>query len=184
MFVNKAANGTLAKTVYTQHMKQPDFSKVYLDYFGSEINKVRYEVRDYPYLPHDVQFVHGLIHDADFKLAEIEENENELTLILNRFCSEYGRIAKGKRELKTTSKLKFSGVRKTRWALNDVGEIQSKSLEINNFFVGEDSIPRSDTLDLVLIGYPFGWELRVSLDSEDFEVVIQDIAAPSDPRNE
>ena len=70
--------------------KQPDFGKVFRDYFGCVPRKITYEVRMDANLPHDLAFLSSLIHDARFKMTDVNLRGKRLTININRDCWELG----------------------------------------------------------------------------------------------
>ncbi len=159
-------------------MKQPDFSKIFFDHFGGEPKKVRYELRVEPYLNHDLKFLSSLIHDSIFKLSDIKRLEEELTLILQRDCWELRNPEKDRQLLTTSSKLTFKGIKDVEWSIKNIEDYKNEEFEIYNFYRIEKSLPLRETVTLVLCGYPYHWELKIILDDENFQVVLQDIETP------
>jgi hypothetical protein len=68
--------------------KQPDFTKLFYDYFGQTPRKVQYEVRQGPSRYHDLIFLSSLVHDARFQRENIRLRGHRLTVPINRDCWE------------------------------------------------------------------------------------------------
>lgn len=71
-----------------EKIKQPDFTKIFFDFFGSKPKKVTYIVRQGPNKMHDMQFLSSLIHDGRFKLKNIILKNKNLKIPIKRECYE------------------------------------------------------------------------------------------------
>ena len=52
-------------------MKQPNFDEIFFENFNNRKIK-RYIIRNNSNMPHDIHFLNSLIHDAYFKIQDIE----------------------------------------------------------------------------------------------------------------
>ena len=65
---------------------QPDFDKIFRDYFGDAPGKVVYEVRHDPNRVHDIYFLSSLIHDAQFRRESVRFRGKRMTILVERPC--------------------------------------------------------------------------------------------------
>lgn len=68
--------------------KQPDFGKIYHDYFGNSPRKVTYDIRKGPNRYHDIVFFNSLVHDARFCPKDLTLHGKRLTIPIKRDCWE------------------------------------------------------------------------------------------------
>jgi hypothetical protein len=68
--------------------KQPDFDKVFRDYFGESPKKVTYVLRHGPDFYHDIVFLCTLVHDARFCPNDLTLRGTRLTIPIKRDCWE------------------------------------------------------------------------------------------------
>src|SRR5512139_4057654 len=95
-------------------MKQPDFTKIFADYFGAKPRKVIYELRPPPNFIHDLVFLSSLVHDATLKRSRIIIKGKSLIIPIMRDCWEL--YIHDKSELQTAkSILRFSPVADLEW---------------------------------------------------------------------
>jgi hypothetical protein len=67
---------------------QPDFPKLFFEYFGTKPRKVLYEIRQGPCRFHDLVFLNSLIHDATFHRKDARLSSERLTIPVDRDCWE------------------------------------------------------------------------------------------------
>ena len=74
--------------------KQPNFTKIFREYFGTTATKVRYSVRKDCNRIHDFVFLSSLVHDAMYQLMRMGEMSNiyreEADKLLRDICIEDG----------------------------------------------------------------------------------------------
>jgi hypothetical protein len=175
-------------------MQQPDFTKIFFNLFESQTGKLAYSLRDGANLPHDVQFLSSLIHDATFKISNITKTEQSVTININRDCWEHGRQEDTDQLKVSESILKFSRVKSIRWIIGDI-TLSNRSIgnvgledrecinkdteyQIDRFFIGESTY-FDGAVELVLTGYPYQWQLRILMHFERWAIELKDISLPA-----
>lgn len=158
-------------------MSQPDFTKLFFDYFGKKSKKVKYELRLPPYLLHDLVFMSSLVHDARFYIKDVNIRGNRLTIPIERDCWE---IPKGKNnELHITkSKLIFTTISDIKWEFADISKANpDKELWIEYLHIDEDfRSDESDYFTFTIAGHD--WKLILSLKQYAFTAKLQDTEMP------
>ena len=124
--------------------QQPDFQRLFSDYFGSVPKRITYEVRQDANSHHDMAFLSGLIHDARFKLPDVNLRGTRLTIDLNRDCWELGyRSKNGVSELHiANSRLTITSVADLEWRFQYSPDMDGSSeLWIMNICYSSDELP-------------------------------------------
>ena len=162
--------------------KQPDFTKIFLDFFGKKPRKVQYEVRSGPCCYHDLIFLRSLIHDARFKREKIQRRGNRVLIPINRDCWELG-ITPGESDGEKYSELHIadavltiSQVKNIEWSFNHNIDcspdtelwIHAIRLESNDW--------RYDIESVVVDGKD--WSCTLTLGEGDLQLKVKDIEIP------
>jgi hypothetical protein len=124
--------------------QHPDFQKVFSDYFGRVPRKITYEVRRDSNCYHDMAFISSLIHDARFRLSDVNLRGKRLTIDMNRDCWELGMLdKKGSSELHIAdSRLTITSVVDLEWNYQYLPDFdESTELWIINIFYSPDELP-------------------------------------------
>jgi hypothetical protein len=75
--------------------KQPDFSSIFFEYFGSCPRPMSYELRFDSSLLHDLQFMSSLIHDAVILPESLVTTRKRIVLKMRRECWELPKVKVG-----------------------------------------------------------------------------------------
>lgn len=151
--------------------QQPDFNKVWRDYFGTKPRKVVYKVRDDHNSPHDFAFLNSLLHDARIIPEKVRWRGKQLTIPLERDCWE---VYDGERLLYTRAVLSISPVESVEWrffhpVFRDPGEeIWVCFLNI----VSGESPSRTLVIDCRY------WKCYVAIDSHVSRITLRDKTNP------
>ena len=158
-------------------MKQPDFTLIFKETFGTKPRPVVYEIRPYASFLHDLAFVSGLIHDARIIPSKLIKTDSCITMPINRDCWELGYTehAKSVELHMVNSEIRFDGV-----VSNDFHNIDSKSNEeywIDFIWASEEfRFHSSDSFELTIGGNE--WKIGIKLSKEDFKILLNDIETP------
>lgn len=158
--------------------KQPDFNKLFFDYFGRKTKKVTYELRLPPNLLHDLVFMSSLVHDARFHIKDIVIRGKKLTIPIERDCWELPKMPETNELHVTRSRLVFTTVHDIRWEFKDISKASpDKELWIDYLYIDEDfRSDKSDYFTFTIAGDD--WKLIFSLKEYDFTAKLQDEEAP------
>jgi hypothetical protein len=163
--------------------KQPDFMKIFYDYFGDKPKKVTYEVRFWPYRFFDLIFLNALIHDAIFKLNEIHFSGKRLSIPVERFCWELPRINSAKNPekysevYKTNARIVISPVLSIEWYFRFCSTISPDiELEIHNIWMEWTSRSPDDIISVVIDG--IDWKCILRMHEDDVAIRVIDIEVP------
>jgi hypothetical protein len=155
---------------------QPDFKKLFYDFFGSKPKKVTYSIRHDSNRYHDLIFLTSLIHDARFKRSDIKRRGKKLTILLNRDCWELGFVKheKSSELYITNSLLSISPVVNIEWRYNNESKFNPESeLWIHDVIIQRESFT---TLKVVLDGD--GWSLHLNASDVEFKMGFYDLEVP------
>lgn len=165
--------------------KQPDFQKLFFDYFGDVPRKVTYNVREDSNRHHDVMFLTSLIHDARFKMDDVVQRGKRLTFNINRDCWELGlkKTSKNSSELYVAdARLTISNVLAIKWILTDeVAKDTLRELWIESVWIDrysfDDLVPTSPLgPGLTLNGDD--WQCQLLLAENDIQIRLTDKEIP------
>lgn len=175
-------------------MPQPDFQELFFQTFSERRKPIRYRVRSDSNLPHDIQFINSLVHESRFAIKHVHTSKRTVEIPLIRSCWE-AKEETAKHNLPTIqSVLKFGNVRSIRWILGDTlhaspldGNLidDSESIsgeteyEIDKVFIGESTYGLGSMrgpIEIVLAGYPRGWQLRVTFPIDNWTLELSDTA--------
>ena len=172
---------------------QPDFESIFFDTFSSQHSGVAFRARNDSNFNHDIFFIRSLIRDAKFQLGDISHQKQTLEIKLSRARWELREEIKKHNLIEIPSLLTFTRVRKFEFTnsnltssspfsghLFEEGDEISKntSCEIDNFFIGESTYTKkSQYTELVLMGYPGNWLLRIFMDFENAGVSLKDLGS-------
>jgi len=158
-------------------MNQPDFTKLFFDYFGAKPKKVKYELRLPPHLLHDLVFMSSLVHDARFHIKDINIRGNKLTIPIERDCWEIPKSKNNELHI-TNSKLIFTTISDIKWEFTDISKANpDKELWIEYLYIDEDfRSDESDYFTFTIAGDD--WKLIFSLKQYDFTAKLQDSEIP------
>jgi hypothetical protein len=155
-------------------MRQPDFHKIWLDYFDHPAGKVRYEIRlGGPNERHDLAFMSSLIHDAEFTPKELARSKSTLVVPLDRAAWE---LWSGANDLwGSKAKLTMSNVRRVDWRIGSHQlPRENKGLSIGWVDL---AMRGEEEVELLLIGNS-SWQLSVTLDAVKGRILLQDQEVP------
>ncbi len=158
-------------------MNQPDFTKIFFEYFGGKPRKVRYELRHPPNFLHDLTFLSSLIHDAGFLLKDVVIKGRKLTIPIRRDCWEIPMTSNYELHV-ATAKLVFATAQDVRWVFQDITKADpEQELSIDGLCINESFRSHTaDRFDFTVLGH--GWQLGFSLDKFAFMVRLQDNEIP------
>jgi hypothetical protein len=158
-------------------MKQPDFTKIFFDYFGGRPRKVRYELRFPPYFLHDLAFLNSLVHDASLFPRDVVLRGEKLTIPIERDCWEIPK-AQGNELHIAKAKLVLQTVQDLRWVFEGIDKADpDQELSIDGLCINESYRSHTaDRFDFTIIGH--GWQLEFTLKQFDFIVKLQDVELP------
>jgi hypothetical protein len=157
-------------------MKQPDFTKIFFDYFGGKPRKVSYEMRIGPCFLHDLTFLTSLVHDARFFRKDITLRGRRLTIPLNRDCWEIPMTSDNELHA-ANAKLVFATVQDLKWVFQGMKVDPNQELWIDSLCINESYRSHSgDRFDFIICGH--GWQLGFTLDDIGFTIRLQDIEVP------
>jgi hypothetical protein len=157
-------------------MKQPDFQKLFFDYFGQVPRKVVYSVRQDSNQRHDLIFLSSLIHDARFKMSKVRLRGNRLTIPMNRDCWELGMVNHdGVAELYVAeAKLTIGRVHSVEWRIPH--GLKPEEMEL---WIGRVSLTppgNDDTCDFAIEGDD--WSCIIRLRDNDIAIRLADQETP------
>jgi len=158
-------------------MRQPDFQKIFFDYFGKIPRKVSYSVRQDSNRDHDLIFLGSLIHDARFMVPKVTFRRNRLLIPMNRDCWELG-IDKedGTLGLYTTeSRLTIYPVCSVEWSFTHGLQMERQELGITNLWLLQPT--NSENRALIIDG--FDWSCKVTFPELNLHVTLKDTEIPS-----
>lgn len=163
-------------------MKQPDFQKLFFDYFGKVPRKVSYSVRQNSNRYHDLVFLSSLIHDARFRLSRVALRGKRLSIPINRDCWELGTDREdGTVGLCTAdSLLTISPVRAVEWRFPHGQQTEQKELWIADLWLNQPT--DNETRELLIDGHE--WSCMVTLQDEDIHIKVTDAETPTFQREE
>ncbi|MEW6252118.1 MAG: hypothetical protein AB1716_15880 [Planctomycetota bacterium] len=148
---------------------QPDFNSIFRDYFDSQPDPLSYALRGDANFRHDAIFLSALLHDATFRLADVERVADRLTLRLDR--DRWERPSDGPQGLLgVSSLLTFSGVHRIRWSFH-FPNLPTSANELQVVAFSAALILPLSHVKCVLRG--FRWMLRVRMKTR-CEVRLQD----------
>lgn len=156
--------------------KQPDFTKIFFDYFGGSPRKVNYAIRPWANCGHDVIFLSSLIHDARFVPSRITLRRKRLTIPINRDCWE---LEPAHREncceyRVADAKLIFSPVIDYEWRFSTAMTFSSDvELWLHRLAWQRES---DETLVFDIEGHE--WLLRIKVPDIDFQAKLMDMEVP------
>ena len=162
---------------------QPNFSKIFSDYFGKIPHKVLYEVREEPNLLHDIVFLGSLIHDAEFKRNEIEQKGKKIIIPIKRDCFEFSNFNLKKDIIyETNSILSISPVKNLIWEFNDEGEFyDDKKIYLHHLYIDFLSYKRlSDEINIIFDGEY--WKSHITVVKSKLKIILKDLAIPSNKK--
>ena len=157
--------------------KQPDFNKLFYDYFGKKPKKASYSIRYHPNRYHDLIFFKSLIHDARFKRSDIKIRGKKLTILVNRDCWELGFVEheKSNELYVANSRITISPISNVEWRFRDTDQIADESeLWINDVIMWEPF--ETETIKIVLVGD--SWSLHMNASDDEFKMVVYDLEVP------
>lgn len=164
------------------HESQPDFSRLFFEYFSAAPRPISYEIRKNANRSHDVQFMSSLLHDAWFKPENVKVQEGRVTIPMQRDRWENGPVDGIERLDSIETTLTIESVRSGRWEIND-HEMplnipgadhtpEDLSLWVTALLVrGHEERPNDECL-VVLVGWKWRYVLSVAWDG--FRVRLQD----------
>lgn len=171
-------------------MNQPDFKEIFFETFSNKAGGIHYKVRRDSNFQHDIHFLFSLIKDARFRLGGIRHEKSTVIIPLARARWELrDEVAKGNL-VEIPSELRLGRVKKIQWIAKDVtlsapyeGSLVDAEdaisgatvCEIDAMFIGESThIGNDGGIEVVLVGYPGDWKLRVSLSSDSWSLSVSD----------
>lgn len=155
---------------------QPDFQKLFFEFFGPSPKKVTYKVRPDSNRKHDLIFLDSLIHEARINPGKMKIQKKRLTLTLNRDCWELGLVEckKGFELYVADSQLTIYPISEVKWCFQNNYLVKTgKDLWIRNLVLERSGIemPR-----IILEG--LNWSFHVQVTREDFTMKLQDVENP------
>jgi hypothetical protein len=162
---------------------QPDFTKLFFEYFGTKPRKVLYEIRQGPCRFHDLIFLNSLIHDATLHRKDARLSGERLTIPVDRDCWELPHHEYEKDSIKYSelysarARLTIASVKNLEWSFIHGFDMSSeKELCINNLWFERSSHSNDDMMDLVIDG--IDWKCSLKVKEEDLLVRVRDLEAP------
>ncbi|MFM2344505.1 MAG: hypothetical protein RLZZ210_1116 [Pseudomonadota bacterium] len=165
---------------------QPNFEEIFINYF-SKLKKVKYKTRQNSNFIHDIMFINSLISDSSFRLTDITQSKKTICIKIRRMRNEF---VYPNDEVSTYSILKLSNIKSINWILGDINpsleyekalqfddddEINNNSLRhIDKLFIGEKTYSRKCCLEIILQGYPYGWQLRIEF-HQNWHIELKDL---------
>jgi hypothetical protein len=158
-------------------MNQPDFTKIFFDFFGGKPRKVRYELRLPPQFLHDLAFLSSLIHDASFLEKDVILRGQKLTIPISRDCWEIPMTSENELHV-AKARLTFVSVRDLKWVFENIERANpDQELLIDGLCINESYRSHAnDRFDFIISGH--GWQLLFTLEEFNFIVKLQDIEVP------
>jgi hypothetical protein len=160
--------------------RQPDFTQIFHDYFGSIPQKVTYTVRWGGNRFHDLVFLNSIIHDARFKVKNIKQKGKQLTIPINRDCWEIPSVHREKPKphielYVADSQLAIFPVLRIDWSYQHGIDFTDKTeLWIQEIWLDRQS--DDETCNLTIYG--FDWKCVLQVDSDGLKIKLQDFEKP------
>lgn len=158
---------------------QPNFGRIFSDYFGKIPHKVLYEVREEPNLLHDIVFLGSLIHDAEFKRSKIQQKGRKIIIPIKRDCFEFSNFnSKESVIYETNSLLNISPVRNIVWEFkNDCGFEDDKKIHLHHLYVDYLSYKKiDDEINIIFDGEY--WKSHITVIKNKLKIVLIDLEIP------
>lgn len=166
--------------MFKNNMKnQPNFSKIFSDYFGTNPHKVLYEVREEPNLLHDIYFLGSLIHDAEFKRNKIQLKGKKIIIPIKRDCFEFSNFNSKERVVyETNSLLSISPVKNIIWEFNNESEFEDdKIIYLHHLYIDFQSHKRlSDEINIIFDGEY--WKGHITVVKSKLKIILKDLELP------
>ncbi|KPJ73000.1 MAG: hypothetical protein AMK72_11525 [Planctomycetes bacterium SM23_25] len=164
--------------------KQPDFQKLFFEYFGGKPKRVTYVVRRDSNCFHDLVFLASLLHDARLKRGEVRLRGKRLSIPINRDAWELFPVTcvGDARELYTAdARLTISPVVRMEWRFDaDVRFDPDFELWIDDVWMDRKlsaADPKADDIRTVMIE-GFGWRCVLWVLDHDLKIRLQDLQVP------
>jgi hypothetical protein len=157
--------------------KQPDFTKLFREYFGNTPKRVTYTLRQEPNRLHDLVFLLSLIHDARFQRKDIVLRGKRLILPIERDCWELGLgdHAASMELYVARSRLIVSPVTAIRWSLcQDATVAPDDELWIDHVWLDDRS---KNVVDRLIISGST-WDCTITGPEDDLTVRLEDVETP------
>jgi len=175
--------------------RQPDFNRLWCEYFAGPPRKVTYEVRQGPNGHHDLVFLDSLVHEARFTCRRMRLRGKHLTIPIERDCWEMGMDRDdGSCELYVAkARLTISPVLAIEWKFQHRTDFSpDEELWIGNLSLLERSAfspspcnelrwnPENGTAEekalLTIDGY--SWQCLLAVNEDDLKFRLQDLEVP------
>jgi len=161
---------------------QPDFTKLFYEYFGQTPRKVHYIVRPYPHRFHDLIFLNSLIHDSRFQRNKISMRGHRLTIPINRDCWELKYTDYEKNSVKyhelhiADARLSIFPVNSIRWSFNHEYDFPSdKELWIQSLWIDRKFDDEENTVVTI---HGIDWKCMMLAVDEELLIKLHDIEVP------
>jgi hypothetical protein len=162
--------------------KQPDFTQLFNEFFGSKPRKVQYEVRYGPCRDHDIIFLRSLIHDARFQKKSLQQRGKRITIPINRDCWELGLTPGEENGVKYSELhiadaiLSISPVKNIEWTINHKMDFSAEQeLWIHSIRLDRTGW-HEDLVNVVLDG--IDWRCTFSVDENELQIKLKDKELP------
>jgi hypothetical protein len=161
--------------------KQPDFSSMFFEYFGSCPRPLSYALRFDSSLLHDLQFMSSLIHDAAFLPESLAITRKRVVLRMRRECWELPKVKIGAAVhlAVVESELVISPSTEITWCLAGeyLGQSPQGGLTLRGLHVDLDYWnPERSFFTLALQGH--SWLCHIRVDSKSPLVRLRDVGLP------
>jgi hypothetical protein len=155
--------------------EQPDFTKLFREFFGEIPKKATYHLRDGPNRIHDLVFLGSIIHDATFRQKDFLLRGTRLTIPIERDCWELLRSNELNKLLVARSRLIVSPVNAIRWSFRHGAAIAPDDcLWIDHVWLDDRSKNPYDRL--IISGS--AWDCAITANECDLAVRLEDAETP------
>ena len=154
---------------------QPDFTKLFREFFGEIPKKATYRLRNGPNRVHDLVFLSSIIHDARFRQKDLILRGTRLTIPIERDCWELLRSNELNGLHVARSRLFVSPVDAIHWSFcHDAAIAPDDCLWIDHVWLDDRSKNPYDRL--IISGS--GWDCAITANECDLAVRLEDTETP------
>ncbi len=148
---------------------QPDFSKLFLEYFAQIGPRVSYVLRRPPNIVHDGVFLSSLIHDARVVPSKCRRDGDTFTMLIDRDKWEEYRSEEGNLD-SCPSSLVVTAVENVEWSPQTDPD---EELWIDYLWIDESfRYHNGETFGVILAGD--GWRLIITVRTDDVTLKLED----------
>jgi hypothetical protein len=155
--------------------KQPDFGKLFREFFGEIPKRTTYQLRDGPGRIHDLVFLSSIIHDATFRQKDCILRGTRLTIPIERDCWEFLRSNDLNELHVARSRLILSPVNAILWSFRHGAAIApDEQLWIDHVWLDDRS---KNAYDRFIISGS-AWDCAITANECDLAVRLEDTETP------